>query len=251
MPRVPNIQVIPSIFKVDLSMPKDPALRAVAEDLLAQLKYRFAAAAAENVPDKVFQPYLASRSGSTRERYQQQTRALLAAPQELRARHFRRYAAIGVEEYRTLAPDQRATRIAKLPVAQETLKPAFQRLTKTVAKMPPGVVIKPRPPTDPDLQAGLAFKKLSVFVTRVRCIEETDDWSDSDEINLGGTATGPFGDVRLVDEMFISDDFDRGEVEEFGFGKVFCNWMLETNSEGFPYAYGIVVALAEKDDGGF
>src|SRR5262249_31691116 len=44
---------------------------------------------------------------------------------------------------------------------------------------------------------------------------------------------------------------DEGEQVDFGASKAFYTWNIETKKEGFPYVYCAVIALAEKDDGGF
>src|SRR5262249_18490292 len=64
-------------------------------------------------------------------------------------------------------------------------------------------------------------------------------------------ATDPFGNTSLVQEFAVSDDFDEGEQVDFGMSKAFHTWNIETKKEGFPYVYAAVIALAEKDDGGF
>ena len=47
------------------------------------------------------------------------------------------------------------------------------------------------------------------FISRVRCLEETDEVGD-DEINLGGNATDPFGNTSLVNQFKVSEDVDSG-----------------------------------------
>jgi hypothetical protein len=109
-----------------------------------------------------------------------------------------------------------------------------------------GIVIK----LDPDLIGGLAFKKMRLFIRSVKCIEETSEIG-SDEINLGGTVTDPFGNTSVVQQFEVSDDFDEGESVNYGTSKVFATWDLVTKTPGFPYVYAGVIAMAEKDDGGF
>jgi hypothetical protein len=255
MPRVTTIKAAPSPTLVKPAMPKDPDLRAVAEDVLAKLKYSFAvaAAAAEDQPsapggmDRMFRSYLASRSAETRNRYGEHARALLASPVLIRAREFRRYAGVDVQEYQSLGSDQLGDRLGNLAVGGG-LKQRLEKYTKAIFKLPPGQTLTP---VDPDLRAGLAFKKMRLFIRRVRCLSESSEWSDSDEISMGGTATDPFGNATLVPEFVVSDDFDAGEQVEFGMSKVFHTWDIVTTSGGFPYVYAAVIALGEKDDGGF
>lgn len=100
------------------------------------------------------------------------------------------------------------------------------------------------------LDEGALFKKMRLFIRRVRCVEETHEIGN-DEINMGGTFTDPYGNTNLVKEFEVSDDFDAGQLVDFGMSKAFCTWNLATAKEGFPYVYAATVILVEKDDGGF
>jgi hypothetical protein len=248
---------VPSPVLVNPKMPKDPHLRAIAEDVLAKLKYSFAAAAAGEHPsapggmDRMFQKYLATRKPAARARYGEHARALLASPLPIRSRDFRRYAAVDAQAYRALGSDRIGERVGKLApaVAGDDLKLRLEKFTRAVFKLPSGFTGTPI--LTPDHAAGLAFKKMSLFIRRVTCLGESNEWSDSDEINLGGTATDPLGNTTLVPEFVVSDDFDEGEQVDFGWGKVFHTWDIVTKSGGFPYLYSAVIAVGEKDQGGF
>lgn len=103
---------------------------------------------------------------------------------------------------------------------------------------------------DPDLVAGLKFNKLRMFVTEVRCREETDE-SGSDHILIGGTRTNYLGDTFTVNQWTVSSAISTGQKRSFGLSKVFASWNLAKDPTGFPYVYTAVVVLAEHDDGGF
>jgi hypothetical protein len=244
-------------------MPKDQQLRRLADDVLGKLKYSFVAAAAEDQPsapgelDQMFKRFLATRKSQTRAIYKENAQALLQAPKLLRAREFRRYADVDVQQYRTMSAAQLKAHVGPLNVQKLAIQSALQKYGNLVLKLveehQPAVVHIPAGGInvpDPDLQAGLAFKKLKLFIKRVKCIEETDEIGD-DEVNMGGTATDPMGQSALVPEWQVHSDFDSGDQVNYGFNKVFHTWSLHTNQDGFPYWYGAVVALAEKDDGGF
>jgi hypothetical protein len=90
-----------------------------------------------------------------------------------------------------------------------------------------------------DLKAGLAYKKMALFIRRVCCLEETDEIG-SDAIAMGGTVTDALGNTGLVKEFTIDNDFDEGEQKDFGWSMPICSWNLQTKNEGFPYVYASV-----------
>jgi hypothetical protein len=268
MPAVKMVKQVSPVV-VDPPLPSDPTLRAVVDDVLAKLRYSFAAMAAAEQPvapgrlDETFRGFLASRRESSRSRYQAKARALLEAPVPVRASQLGRYSALDPKEYRNLGSDAMASRFGKLPVDPGRLKDSLAKFRARFAVMPklPKITLVDQDTTDtsqkqvqiqfdPDVMAGLMFKKMRLFIKKVRCIEETDEVG-SDEISLGGTVTNPFGTTSLVNQFEVSDDFDEGEAVDFGLSKVFATWNLETKPVGFPYVYSAVIAMAEKDDGGF
>jgi hypothetical protein len=250
--RCKEVAMPPLVTTADPAMPKDPALRTLAEDVLGKLKYSFAVAAAgeaDSAPgrlDQHFRAHIATRRPETQARFKDQSRALLQSPKPLRAHEFRRYADVDIQEYRNIGSNKLTERLGKLPLQEAQVKTALQKYTRLLFNLPPGIL----QPADPDLQAGLAFKEMKLFIKRVKCIEETDEIGD-DEVNLGGNATDPKGHTTLIDQFKVNNDFDEGDEVNYGMSKVFHTWKLETKKEGFPYVYGAVIALAEKDDGGF
>jgi hypothetical protein len=147
-----------------------------------------------------------------------------------------------------MSSDKLTARVRKLDVQGKVVEPALLEMGKLMLKFPPGVP----PPVNADLQAGLTFKKMKLFIRRVTCLEETSGiFEGSDEINMGGSATDPLGNTSKVNEFVVSDDFHKGKHVDFGMSRVFHTWDIQTKKEGFPYVYAAVIALAEKDDGGF
>jgi hypothetical protein len=270
MPRIQILkQVLPAVTIIEPTLPSDPALRAVIDDVAARLRYSFAAAAADEQvaapgrADQAFRAFFTSRSPASRARFRERGAALLSGPPVIRAAHLGRYAAVDLKEYRTLGSEGMTGRFGKPAVDSAALVTSLERLRDRVAALPKlpqvpaiehetadvnqkQVVIK----LDPDVIGGLMFKKMRLFINKVRCIEETDEIG-SDEINLGGTVTTPFGNSSIVNEFEVSSDFDEGEAVNFGMSKVFTSWNLETKSAGFPYVYATIIAMSEKDDGGF
>lgn len=261
-------QVLPAVTIIEPTLPSDPALRAIIDDVGARLRYSFAAAAAEQVAapgrvDQAFRAFFASRSPVSRARFRERGQALLSGAPVIRAAHLGRYAAVDLTEYRTLGSDGMTSRFGKPAVDSAALVTSLERLRDRLALLPrlPEVPVVEHETSDvnhkkiiikldPDVVGGLMFKKMRLFINKVRCIEETDEIG-SDEINLGGTVTNPFGNSSLVNEFEVSSDFDEGEVVDFAMSKVFASWNLETKSVGFPYVYAAIVAMSEKDDGGF
>lgn len=243
---------------VDAALPADPTLRVLVDDVIAKARYAFAVAASGDSPatagrlDTLFAEYLRSRSPSTRARNEELGKAMLDAPTALRTTTFGRYAHLDPKEYRAVGSDgvRKMATVPTIKISADAVKKSLRALDVHLGSIGP-IVIKPKP-SNPDLTAGLAFKKMKLFITHVHCTEETDGvFEGSDEIAMGGATTDPFGNTLAVSEFKVSNDFDEGETTEFGMSKVFASWDLATDPIGFPYVYGAVIALGEKDDGGF
>jgi hypothetical protein len=95
----------------------------------------------------------------------------------------------------------------------------------------------------------VANKGMHFLLHQVKCIDETNpEWPGSDEIAMGGTAVAPAGDPVLVPEFFVRDEFDDGESKTYDPPKVLATFGLEGLS--YPADFLMIVALAEKDNGG-
>src|SRR4029450_13383614 len=111
MPPITKVREPQHLTVTRPELPADPALRAVAEDVLALCKYSFTAAAANQGPttdsalDNACRDFIASRPSAARTEYAQRGSDLLEAPSGLRTAHFGRYASIGTEEFRSLGAD--------------------------------------------------------------------------------------------------------------------------------------------------
>src|SRR5262245_58333488 len=108
-----EVEVSPVI--IDPSMPSERALRAVADDVLAKLRYSFTTVATEEQPgavggvadnktrlDDTFRDFIGSRSAQSRDHFRERSQALLGSPPALRSAYFGRYAQIDPAIYRTL-----------------------------------------------------------------------------------------------------------------------------------------------------
>ncbi len=271
-----SVKLLPdTLVNVDAPLPDEPAVRALVDDVVNKLRYAFAAAAAEDTPgasgraDQVFTEFLASRTPAARAAYKARTRQLLSAPPSTRIAHFGRFAAVDPTEYRAVGSDHIDSKVGMLvldrAVVQKEVISVTERAFRGLGPVDGKIALhlptasdshgKPHltglpKPQDADLKAGLAYKKLKLFITGVKCVEETDEVG-SDEIAMGGSAVDTKGNTHVVGDFMVHDDFDTGEKVDLGFSRTFFTWDLTTDPAGFPYVYGAVLVMAEKDSGGF
>ncbi len=215
---------------VDPGLPADPALRALADDVIAHVKLavttELAGGRAEGRIGEAARALVASRPVAERAIAVEHAKALIASP-VLRQAQFRHLAT--------------ATALKPLQVQPSTAALLKKYAAEHAAKLP-----SPKQPSADEV-AGAKYKKLYLCVNDVHCFEESDEVG-SDEIALGGMAIGALGGQARIDEFMVSDDFDEGEsVNLF---KRFAGFNLHTEP-GFPYSYTAIVTMAEKDDGGF
>lgn len=236
---------------VDPSLSVDRNLRAIATDALEALKYSLMAVAAGDSPavrgdmEQLLSGFLESRSSPIRTRFAERAEAELEASPQLRAANFGRYGQLSRADYRRAGWDGLTSRAGKLRLDAVQLK-------NTILTHPLNGLVSSQPQTDPDLAAGLTFKKLRLYIRQVECKEETSGiFEGDDQTNMGGNFTDPFGNTVIVNQFEVSNDFDKFEVVDFGFSKVFANWNIVTDPNQWPCVYSAVIALAEKDDGGF
>ena len=248
---LPVSHLVP-VIREDPALPTDRSLRAVADDVIALVKYATAVAATERgtppgALDAMVRGFLASRKPAARKRAAVHAQQLLAASEAQRMFELGRYSRISVDDYVALGSDDVGSRLAGLTVKPEQLRAGLDTFRLHHLKLP--ATLSPKA-IDADLSAGLAFTKLRMFIRGVRCVEETDEIG-SDEINLGAVKTTPSGDVSIIDQFEVSDDFDEGEKVTYpGIGRKLTGWNIVT-SEPWPHVYAIALAMAEKDDGGF
>jgi hypothetical protein len=234
-------------------LPTQPTLRAIANDVIGEIKYATAANASNEGGshgslDHILHDFLSSRTPEAQKAASAHSRTLLEGTEAQRAAIFGRYATVPVAEYLSAGSDSIQARLPKLNVTANQVKVDLTALRSHLITLA-GAVPPPKP--DPDLQAGLAFKKMRFFIRAVRCIEETDEWSESDEINMGAVVADPLGNTWIDPQFQVSDDFDAGEVVTYaGLGHKLTGWNLVT-SEPWPHVYAVTLCMAEKDDGGF
>jgi hypothetical protein len=134
-------------------------------------------------------------------------------------------------------------------------------------------------PKEPQWQPPLATK-IEFHLNRVKCVDETSDGGDSDEILLGGQLIEPNGNIKKLDRFKVSDDFDAGEIRHYDFnsckdlppdfaamfkdelcpnggpgdiyrGRKLVGSTIDLQMFPFPATYSLVTILGEQDEGGF
>lgn len=256
----------PSPVLVDPAPPAG-ALRDLAEDVLAGLKFRTLAVAAnvdEAHADDPIAGYLKSRPTDVRAAFAKRASALLkGGPVALEA-HVGRYAHVDPSQARKVAFEELADVVDHPDIDAKALNKAIGAASHGLLERAHGIKISPsdakKMAEAADARAGAKYKKLGLFVRTVRCVSETPGGGE-DEIAMGGVASAADGvnswpiDQFMVSSHFVDDEHpDDGEVRQVDYplpGRRFTEWNLITESGGFPYAYTALVALCEKDDGGF
>ena len=264
---------IPTPVTTTTELPADPQLQKIAGDVLTELKYSFAAAAANakmlarGRADTMFQNFLAARNTTKRAAYQRKAQEVLRAPVAAREMMLGRFGKIDLGQYAQVGSDGVSKLLGNLQLDGQKLKDTLTKAKDNDAKfikLPSNFFekVKLSGKAKPklnlkgwkeafDIAEGAKFKKLGLFIKEVHCIEETDEFNSSDEINIGGTKIEPNGDTHMIDQFVVSDDFDEGEKVGFGGGRLFAEWNLVDGGNDFPKPYPLIMAMAEKDDGGF
>jgi hypothetical protein len=215
-----------ALLVAEATLPAEPSLRAIADDVSALCRYAFLSAETQATAngnlDQLFRNYLATRGESSRLRYRAVAQPIVESPQQ-RATQLGRFASLDLAHYRSLGADGASTHLPNLNFAPTTVKADIQTFTARLSQLattqgkspngapkpfhfdpnalkaaleayaktnqaPPHHTATPVIQIPPDLVKGLAYKKMRVFIRKVRCIEETDEIG-SDEINMGGTVT--------------------------------------------------------------
>lgn len=243
--------------------PANPELRKIAEDILNSLKYSFAATAAnpqmntKGRADALFRQFHQARKAQTKAIYQKTAQAFLQAPEAARQATFGRYGSLKVDQYAKVGSDGVDSLVGKLQITPQRLTTALNRAAedhiKVVQAMTAteqnGKVTGGQKPQEKG--AGTKYKKLGLYLTKVECIEATDDGIGSDEIRLGGTAVGAGGVSWKIPALPVMEDFDDQETRYFNPDKLFAEFRLDGGGDHWPKTFGVVIAMAEEDWGGF
>lgn len=260
--------------------PDHSEFRKVGEDVLGAVKYLLCALAVQPVCrvatdslEAALVEGLAALPEARRERYREGAALLLGADDAIRARVFGRHAAVPVERVREMGFDAllAATRVpvldAKLlgmprrdgsAVSLERLEAVWGPLSavSAVAFTPElvGAVVPMTggsSGTDPEVPFPGYYRKLEFSVRQIKCFDETnpEGWGD-DDIKVSGTAVHTDGTVT---QAATKGEYSFADGESKWLNWTFASFTrTKPKSGGIVYdTYGVFVALAEIDSGGF
>ena len=115
----------------------------------------------------------------------------------------------------------------------------------SIAVLPTGTLggrVGPKPPIV--VNKGLEFR-----VHQVKCVDETNpEWPGDDEIAMGAVAVADNGTTTKINEFTVRDDYDDGETKIYNPPRLLKSFSL--NNVSYPADFLMVLALAEKDNGG-
>lgn len=241
-----------AVLRVNPSLPTDPSLRAIGNEVAGSMRFAMTAvaadpsAAARDEFGTQFATFLRTRPKAMREHAKSRAAAVLSSPEVIRRGSFGRYANLSAADYAQFGLEGIGGRVGRLAIDPKATRLAFERLRQALVKVP----------ADADGggihadAATLNYTKLRLFVKRVRCIEETDEIG-SDEILMSSVNSDPFGNSWIGHTWEVHSDMDEGDLVEYpGIGHKVTGWNLVTN-QGWPCVYGTLLCLAEEDDGGF
>lgn len=120
----------------------------------------------------------------------------------------------------------------------DNIRPSISALPKGVGGAATGVV------APIVVNKGLEFR-----VHQVKCVDETNpEWPGDDEIAMGAVAVADNGTTSKINEFMVRDDYDDGETKIYNPPRLLKSFSL-TNVT-YPADFLMVLALAEKDNGG-
>ena len=260
--------------------PDHSEFRKVGEDVLGAVKYLLCALAVQPVCrvatdslEAALAEGLAALPEARRARYREGAALLLGADEAIRARIFGRHAAVPVERVRELGFDAllAATRAPTLDAKllgmprRDGAAVAFERLEAVWGPMTAVSAVSFTPELagdvvpftggssgiDPEVPFPGYYRKLEFSVRQLKCFDETNpEIGGDDEIGIGGTAVHTDGTVNQVGRKTY-DGFSDGDSK-------WLNWTFASFTRtkpkpgGIVYdTYGVFIALAEVDSGGF
>jgi len=106
----------------------------------------------------------------------------------------------------------------------------------------PGVI-------DPYIASKEAFGFISLIISKVTCINETDPETGDDEISAGGSSIDPYLNMTEIGKIDIGDDFDGGEHHDGPW--TFCRYPINNSDAVWSKNFSAQIYLSEIDNGGF
>lgn len=143
--------------------------------------------------------YLATRSSTRRAAGKANATALLGGSLDARTAVFGAYASADKSAHDKSAP--------MLDAAANTAVDKLRRGR--------GQIFKTAPPKPKPKVSFPKYEKVQWHLNTVKCIDETDGESGSDELLMAGTLVDPKGKVIPIDAWKVHDDFDDGEQKSY------------------------------------
>lgn len=240
----------------------DPAVRALAEKMLARAKHGITTALTrpDEAPkdDKIVAAGLKITAGLRPARAARvRTSALkIVSSSALKAKHLGAYAKVGPKLH---ALDEFTAELTKVKDVE---------LTKLKAR--PKVKV-------PEWKAPL-IKKIEFHLNSVKCVEDTSE-IDSDEILLAGQLVEPNGNIKKITRFKVHDDFDKGDTRHYDYskcgdlppgthpfgadlcpngspsdryvGRKLVTSTIDLDKVPWPATLGLNLIMGEEDSGGF
>lgn len=124
------------------------------------------------------------------------------------------------------------------------LVPLFDRVRPSLR--PDRSITGGRPAPEPSAPSGLVLR---LDLDRVVCVDETNpEWWGSDRIAVGATFVDDKGATSKLDEFEVGDSFEDGDAVAYQPPRVLKEFLLDG---AYPKTFVAMVAMAEKDLGGF
>jgi hypothetical protein len=235
-----------------------PEIRALADDAFDAFTYSFAAVAADpartypagTVETALRQSILAAPQ-RTRDAYTPIARQLVDAPVEQRVEAFGRHGGRTAREHtdrgfaaalRDVSADRDG--IARTVNEQARTMGAHRRATDDALQ-------RYAKSNNLDLLKFPALKTLSIYLESVKCVDETNPETGDDEIYIGGLRTDAAGNTTTIGHFTVGDEFDDGEVVNYGDPGHEFTWYGLQHPGDWPRNFMTTVMIAEGDNGGF
>ena len=250
------------VSELGAKRPIVPEIDMIAEDVLGSAKYFILAEAAQ--PNTVFAAgtfganvqAMASTLDSAQRSAMQNSAEALLKDRDVRKAVFGRSGELEPQEVLEIGFDEMGDVLPDLPTSSKLLgaNDFNGALSERLIDIW-GPMYQSDPFTSSDaVQAASVTDNLGLYITRVKCIDETNpEWFGDDEIALAGLSVDENGDTRRIAEQRIRNDFDDGDYQDYD------NWLFhrfnireehEYDGAKWPKSYAVSFVLAEKDGGG-
>jgi hypothetical protein len=103
---------------------------------------------------------------------------------------------------------------------------------------------------DDAFDESAVLDKLGMWITRVKCVDETNpEWWGDDEFAVGGASVDENGDTLKINEIDLGGGWHDGRQKSYSNWRF--HWFNLKEGKSWPKTYHIILLTAEKDNGGF